>query len=184
MSEWLNPYELREGNEQRNLHLGRYFWAALHVKGQAIANAACSCNYGSDILMKAALAVKRKVVGFDRSKVALEMAKRDYPDLETREQDIQGEAFDGFDALVCLETFEHLEKPWEFLDGLAPSVKELILSTPIIPTKHFNEWHLHDFTLDEVREGLKKRGWTIEREAFQEESNLPQPTYGLFYATR
>lgn len=184
MSEWLNPYDLDERHEQRKLHLGRYNWAALQVRGQKIANAACSCNYGSDILMKAALAVNREVVGFDRNPAGLEMAKRDYPHLEVREGDIQNESFEGFEALVCLETFEHLQDPWAFLDQLAPSVKELVLSTPIIPTKHFNEWHLHDFTMQEVRDGLDVRGWKIEGEAYQDEEMLPKPTYGLFYAIR
>lgn len=183
MAEWLNPYDFKEDNEQRKLHLGRYNWAALHIRAQLIANAACSCNYGSDILMQAKLAAHRVVVGFDRNPRGIEKAKELY-DLPIIQKDIQDEPFFGFQALVCLETFEHLERPWDFLEQLAPTVKELVLSTPIIPTKHFNEFHLHDFTLDEVREGLKKRGWTIKHEAFQDESNLTHPTYGLFYATR
>ena len=184
MSEWIDPYSLHENHEQRKLHLGRYNWAAIHVRSQRIANAACSCNYGSHILMKAENAVNREVVGFDRNENALALAEKFYPGIETRKQDIQNETFDGFTALVCLETFEHLEKPWEFLEGLAPSVKELVMSTPVIPTKHFNEFHLHDFTLEEVREGLKARGWTIQNEAFQDEEMFAKPTYALFYATR
>lgn len=184
MSEWLNPYEFAEDNEQRKLHIGRYRWAATMIHGLAVANAACSCNYGAEILMGKPQVPGRLVVGFDRNPEGLALARKVFPEYEVREQDIQDESFEGFTSLVCLETFEHLKEPWKFLDGLAASVTEIVLSVPVIPTKHFNEWHLHDFTMDEMREGLKKRGWKLKSEATQDESNLQKPTYGLFYATR
>lgn len=128
-------------------------------------------------------AVGRHVIGFDRNDMAIALAKDLYP-LPILKKDIQDEPFYGFDALVCLETFEHLERPWDFLDQLSATVRELVLSVPIIPTKHFNEFHLHDFTFDQVKEGLEKRGWKVEATAYQDEENLTHPTYTLFYATR
>jgi 2-polyprenyl-3-methyl-5-hydroxy-6-metoxy-1,4-benzoquinol methylase len=179
MSEFIEPFDLGEGDAQRRLHLGRYNWANEMVKGFVVANAACSTNYGYEILKKPG----RLVIGFDRNDSALDIARRKNRDWFIK-MDIEKERFDGFTALVCLETFEHLKEPWEFLKGLSQTVKELVLSVPCIPTKHLNEWHLHDFTVNEVREGLNKLRWQINNEALQDEPGLPCPTYFLVYATR
>lgn len=179
MSEWLDPYELPEQDEQRRLHIERYQFAKDNIKGNVVANAACSCNYGYEFLKTPG----RLVIGFDRNPVAIDLARRIYSDMLI-EKDIQDEAFDGFSSLVCLETFEHLEKPWEFLKSLSTTVKEVVLSTPVCPTKHFNEWHLHDFTVEDVKFGLEDNGWNIQQWFFQNEQNLPHPTYLVLYATR
>lgn len=179
MSEFIEPWDLPDGSEQKDLHLGRYRWAAQMIKGNVVANAACSTNYGYEILYQPG----RLVVGYDRSDDALGIATR-----KSRPRfiklDIQEEPFDGYTTLVCLETFEHLPRPWDFLKNLSLTVKELVMSVPIIPTKHFNEFHLHDFTADEVRDGLKNLGWNIQAEAFQDEEWLEKPTYLLIYATK
>lgn len=180
MAEWIDPYSLPEDSEQRRLHLGRYKWAAGMIHGSKVANAACSNNYGAEILDDGL----REIVGFDRNPVSLAQAKDRYKKYAVVEGDIQNQTFDGFTTLVCLETFEHLKEPWKFLDGLSKTVKELVLSTPIIPTKHFNEFHLHDFTQKDVVDGLKDRGWKIQSVAYQDESFLAKPTYILVYATR
>lgn len=179
MAEYIHPYDLPEGDEQRNLHLDRYNWANAHIQSNVIANAACSTNYGTPILERP----QRLVVGFDRNSAALSRA---YDEGRYRfiKRDIQEETFNGFTGLVCLETFEHLERPWDFLSALSCTVRELVLSVPCIPTKHFNEWHLHDFTAQEVIDGLEARGWSVQDTMYQDESPLPKPTYILIYATR
>lgn len=179
MSEYIHPYDLPDGDEQRSLHLGRYRCAAGQIKGMVVANAACSTNYGSEILAK----YGRLVIGFDRNKNAIERARKDGR-FNIIERDLQNETFEGFTTLVCLETFEHLERPWDFLKNIHSTVKELVLSVPCIPTKHFNEWHLHDFTTDEVLSGLASHGWQVVTTTFQDESPLPKPTYLIVYATR
>lgn len=179
MSEFIEPYSLPDGDQQKDLHLYRYRWAKDHIEGSVVANAACSTNYGWEILKENG----RLVIGFDRNDSALDIARKNDRYWFIK-HDIQDERFDGFTSLVCLETFEHLQKPWYFLDNLSPTLKELVLSTPIIPTKHFNEWHLHDFTDEEVKQGLKDRGWNVIDTAFQDEPGLACPTYILVYATR
>lgn len=181
MSEWIDPYSLPDNDEQRRLHLGRYEWAKVNVRGANVANAACSCNYGSKILMECNVP-NRFVVGFDRNPDGLKLARERYPNLKVIDQDIQKEMFQHFDALVSLETIEHLKDPVAFLKGLAPSVKELVASVPIIPTVGINEWHLHDFTKESFRKIVTDLGWKIEREATQDEAG--KETYLLIYATR
>lgn len=179
MSEFIHPYSLNENDEQYKLHVGRYKWAAEMIKGMVVANAACSTNYGSDFLKT----FGRLVIGFDRNPHALEIARKEGRNLVI-DKDIQDETFEGFTTLVCLETFEHLKEPWKFLENLHPTVKEIVISVPCIPTKHFNEWHLHDFTIESFKEGIRERGWNIIHEARQDESWLPKPTYIMVYATR
>lgn len=179
MSEWIHPYLLPDGDQQKNLHIGRYKWAAEMIKGMVVANAACSTNYGSDILKKTG----RLIVGFDRNPAGLAIARRENRDLVI-EKDIQNETFEGFDAIVSLETIEHLDDPHKFVQNWHSTVRECVISVPIIPTKHFNEWHKHDFTKEQAKSLLTTNGWKIEHEAFQDEDGLTKPTYILLYATR
>lgn len=179
MSEYIHPYDLSEGDEQHRLHVGRYKWAAEMLKGLVVANAACSTNYGSPLLAKPG----RLVIGFDRNQTALGRARKEGRDLVI-DKDIQCETFEGFSSIVSLETIEHLPDPKAFVSGWSKTVRECVISVPIIPTKHFNEWHLHDFTKEEARALLTNNGWKIEAEAYQDESGLAQPTYILLYATR
>lgn len=179
MSEFIHPYAINKNDEQYKLHVGRYKWAAEMIKGMVVANAACSTNYGTDFLK----AFGRLIVGFDRNPEALKIARSEGRDLVI-DKDIQNETFEGFTTVVCLETFEHLKEPWKWLENIHPTVKEIVISVPIIPTTQFNEFHLHDFTRDGFKDGIRERGWKIIHEAFQDESWLPKPTYIAVYATR
>lgn len=178
MSEFLDIEKLQDESEQKKLHIERYEWASNRIKGNGIANAACGTNYGARIMERAG----RTIIGFDKNSKALSVA-RTFPQ-EVRDCDIEKERFIGFDVLVSLETIEHLKEPWAFLDRLSKDVKELVISVPIVPTKHFNEWHLHDFTEAEVLEKIKALGWTIVEMAYQNEDALPKPSYLLVYAIR
>jgi 2-polyprenyl-3-methyl-5-hydroxy-6-metoxy-1,4-benzoquinol methylase len=181
MSEWINPHKLPDGDQQKRLHLGRYAWAKemLSINSKAVANAACSCNYGYEYLKRDG----RLVIGFDRNPDGLSQARRDGFSLVV-DKDIQEETFDGFDAIVSLETIEHLKDPYAFVKGWSKTVKECVISVPCIPTKHFNEWHLHDFTQEDARKLVRDAGFTVVSEAFQDEDGLPKPTYMLIYAKR
>lgn len=177
MSEFIEPDELEETDYQRDLHLKRYIWASQMIKGNVVANASCSTNYGWEILKKPC----RLVVGFDRNETALGIAVHKGRKWFIK-MDFQDEDFDGFSTLVSLETIEHLERPFDFLKGLSLTIKELAISVPIIPTKHTNSWHLHDFTETEIKEKVTELGWTIKHDAYQEENGTR--VYLLLYATR
>lgn len=174
VTEWSDIEALPKDDRIRRLHEERYEWAAWAIKGaKRIANAACGTNYGAPIL-----GVKgREVTGFDRGETQAQVAKaRGRGDVVLG--DLQGQTFDGFDALVCIETLEHLERPWDFLRGLSGTVRELVVSVPIIPTKHVNPFHLHDFTAQEVKAGLNALGWVVLKHEVQCHD------VGLFYAVR
>jgi len=55
-----------------------------------------------------------------------------------------------FDVAVCFETLEHLENPQHLADQLMANARTILVSVPTRPTKHMNEYHLHDFTVDDI----------------------------------
>lgn len=163
-TEWCDIPSLPDSDPQKRWHLERYEWAAKLLTGNMVANAACGTNYGTPILQ--AKVPYRRVVGFDRSVAALMTNKSGEWKLI---DDLHDETFVGFDSVVSLETIEHLERPWEWIAGLAPNVKELILSVPVIPTKHANKFHLHDFTAMQITARIYMLGWRITDDEYQTE---------------
>jgi SAM-dependent methyltransferase len=55
-----------------------------------------------------------------------------------------------FDVAVCFETLEHLEDPAHLVSVLKQTKRIILVSVPTRPTKHFNPYHLHDFTVDDI----------------------------------
>lgn len=163
------------------LHIQRYEWAAAHLADaftdqrlESVANAACGTGYGSPILGRALGCVF--VDGFDLDERALETARKRHPEYCFSKRDVTDPFINNYDALVCLETIEHLDDPWTFLSHL--TVQHLVLSTPIIPTKHRNPFHKWDFTKAEIDAALRTAGYTIVD--YQQQCN----DVGLWYATR
>jgi hypothetical protein len=165
-SEWSDIPSLPDTDPQKVWHLYRYEWAAKRLTGKLVANAPCGANYGSPMLYRDG--VERYVWGFDRSHEAANVARaKGYGEVIVC--DIQTKTFGGFDAVVCLEGLEHLQDWKAFLSNLSGSVKELIASVPIIPTKHANPFHLHDIEDNELPVFLAEQGWTIKETEYQDE---------------
>ena len=51
---------------------------------------------------------------------------------------------------VSFETLEHLADYRHMVSWLKRAKCFVILSVPTVPTKHMNEFHLHDFTVDDI----------------------------------
>jgi hypothetical protein len=177
--EWADIPNLPDEDPQKNFHLARYAWAAEHIFGLVVANAPCGSNYGTPMLE--AGVPDRTVVGFDRSDEALAVnEEKGYG--HAIKGDIETNRFAGYDAVVCLEGFEHLKDPVSWLKVLSPDVTELVLSVPIIPTKHNNEHHLADYTEGEILNILKALGWKVVDKAKQAE--FVKDAVLLVYAVR
>ncbi len=170
--EWLDIAS-RPDHPHAAFFIERYVWASKYIKNCKVANAACGTNYGAAILADS----KNAVTGFDVDADAVAVAVRDgltpvvVADVATLD-------LNGFDALVSLETLEHLERPFEWLKQLAPSVKKLVSSVPCIPTIHFNPFHKHDFTVESFVRGLHSAGWIVKETWVQNQDDL------LVYAER
>ena len=118
--------------EPDHLHVERYEWAGrFTLDSDVVLDAACGTGYGKQYL-------HGTYIGADKHPGHLEV------DLETWTPD-----FD-YDVFVGLETLEHLPDYSTYVETAKRARREIIISTPIVPTKHVNEFHVHDFTKEQV----------------------------------
>jgi len=168
--------DVPEENYWYRRHLVVYQWIAARVGGLRVIDMACGEGYGSDVLAAAGAA---SVVGVDANPEAHEHARMRYrrPNLRFERELI--ETFSApADAVVFLQTIEHLQTPGSALDhfrelvgagGVEPvggGVGELpgaggvvYLSTPNVLTlapkgapRSDNPWHVHEYRAHEFEQ--------------------------------
>lgn len=153
-------------------HLARYLFAVEILRKSApkqILDAACGVGYGTKHLAEA---IGAKVVGVDRSDEALSIAKSQFahPNVTFRSDDCHtleaAAEYGPFDAVVSMETFEHLPKPMDFLGAvrrLLNSGGQFIVSTPNAEEfSNAGEWEFHvkEYTAVEFQTMLIEAGFT------------------------
>lgn len=151
-------------------HKLRYQIAKSFCKDHHIVlDAACGIGYGSNIIKEAGC-IGPGVVTYRVDKLPVE--DREPPtynihdvvaDLNTWEPDFE------FDIGVSFETIEHVQDYQHLLTQLKKAREWIICSVPVIPTKHINEWHLHDFAPLELPGYIEDDDWEMY-------SYLEQPT--------
>ncbi len=142
-------------------HLAVYEWIAARVTGLRVIDMACGEGYGAEVLARSAASV----VGVDGNPEAFEHARLRYVRENLRFDrgvvEIYGERR-AFDAVVLLQTIEHLLDPAAALDHfrrlLAPG-GTVYVSTPNVLTlapsgaeRSDNPWHLREYRHQEFRE--------------------------------
>jgi SAM-dependent methyltransferase len=150
-------------------HLVVYQWIAAQVGGARVIDMACGEGYGSDVLAGRAASV----VGVDANPEAHEHARLRYrrPNLRF-ERDLIETFSEPADAIVFLQTIEHLQDPGaaleHFRDLLAADRPGggggvVYLSTPNVLTlapkgapRSDNPWHVHEYRAAEF-EALCRR---------------------------
>lgn len=156
-----------------DLHVARYRFAARFVKGRRVVDLACGAGYGSAILAEAGA---RSVTGVDISEESIRYARERYgrPGIEFVQAD--GMSFapqDGCEAVVSLETIEHVPDAERFvrrLAGFLPPGGMLIGSVPTTLSTDVNPYHLHDFS-----PGCFRRLFRDSRLAIADELEQHQP---------
>ena len=150
--------DVPEENYWYRRHVAVYEWIAARCDGLRVADLACGEGYGSDLLAAHA----SQVVGVDANPEAHEHARLRYrrPNLRF-ERGLIEEFAEPQDAIVFLQTIEHVEHPAELLRGLAELAPISYVSTPnrltLAPPgapKSDNPWHLREYTVAEYRELL------------------------------
>jgi SAM-dependent methyltransferase len=147
--------DVPEENYWYRRHLAVYEWIAGRCDGLAVADLACGEGYGSAMLAGRAA----DVVGVDANPEAFEHARRRYQRPNLRfEQSLVEQFSERRDAIVFLQTIEHVERPAELLRGFAELAPVSYVSTPnrltLAPPgaqKSDNPWHLREYTIDEYR---------------------------------
>jgi SAM-dependent methyltransferase len=136
------------------------------VRGLRVADLACGEGYGADVLARTAA----RVVGVDANPEAHEHARLRYrrPNLSF-ERGLVEQFSTRCDAIVFLQTIEHITQPEPLLERLATGAPVVYVSTPnrltLAPAgapKSGNPWHLREYTLAEYRGLLEPRFARVE----------------------
>lgn len=153
-------------NERRG-HEIRYRMARGFIEpGDTVVDAACGAGYGADILTNG---LDIEYIGYDafmpsklknQSRDNRKFIKQDLCEFEIA---IDPDVFVGF------ETIEHLTDYTTYVKSAKKSRKWIIVSAPIIPTKHINPYHLHDFQYGDLVRLFADHEW-------EEYQTIQQPT--------
>jgi len=150
--------DVPEENYWYRRHLVAYEWIAARVGGLRVVDMACGEGYGSAVLASAAASV----VGIDANPEAHEHARLRYrlPNLRF-ERDLVETFAEPCDAVVFLQTIEHVEDPdsilAHFRSMLAPggtayvSTPNLLTLAPPGAEKSDNPWHLREYRAAQFR---------------------------------
>jgi SAM-dependent methyltransferase len=152
--------DIPEENYWYRRHLAVYRWIAERCRGLRVADMACGEGYGAAVLAEKA----RTVVGVDANPEAHEHAARKYTRSGLSFERALVEEFAGgapYDAVVFLQTVEHVERPEpllaRFASLLAPG-GALYVSTPnrltLAPpgaSRSGNPWHVREYSAQEFR---------------------------------
>ena len=151
--------DVPEENYWFQRHLAVYRWIGERVAGLDVVDMACGEGYGTDELARRAA----RVTGVDANPDAFEHARLKYtrPGVAFARDMVQSWSGEC-DAVVFLQTIEHVENPKEVLDHfrriLRPD-RTAYVSTPNVLTlapegaeKSGNPWHVKEYRADEFRE--------------------------------
>jgi 2-polyprenyl-3-methyl-5-hydroxy-6-metoxy-1,4-benzoquinol methylase len=144
--------DVPEENYWFRRHLVVYEWIAQRLAGKRVIDMACGEGYGADVLARTAAAV----VGVDANPEAHEHARLRYRRGNLRfARDLVESFSEHADAVVFLQTIEHLEDPGEALGHFRSLVGRhgvVYLSTPNVLTlaprgasRSGNPWHVHEY---------------------------------------
>jgi 2-polyprenyl-3-methyl-5-hydroxy-6-metoxy-1,4-benzoquinol methylase len=150
--------DVPEENYWFRRHLAVYEWIAAQVEGLRVIDMACGEGYGSDVLATAAASV----VGVDANPEAHEHARLRYRRANLRfARDLVESFAEPADAVVFLQTIEHLQDPGAVLERFRSLVTSegrgtVFLSTPNVLTlapkgapRSDNPWHVHEYRAEE-----------------------------------
>ncbi len=152
--------DVPEENYWYRRHLAVYEWIAARTVGMRVVDMACGEGYGSEVLSRGAASV----VGVDANPEAHEHARLRYrrENLSFARDLVGSWVGEPCDAVVFLQTIEHVEDPGALLEHfrslLAPG-GAIYVSTPNVLTlappgaeRSDNPWHVHEYRAAEFRE--------------------------------
>lgn len=183
--ERLVPDDIREGEstgaETMALHLARYEWAAAIIADderiQQVLDAACGVGYGSAILAGSKPGVVVTGADIDAAAVAYAQERYGAAGATYKHSDIINLADEStFDAIVSLETIEHVPDPIAAISKFKQLLNAnglFICSVPVTPSVDVNPHHLSDFSAASIRNILRSANFEIVDELSQIQSFNP-----------
>jgi len=151
--------DVPEENYWFRRHLAVYEWLAERVGGLDVVDMACGEGYGVDVLAERAA----RVTGVDANPEAFEHARLKYTRAGVRfVRDLVETYEEPCDALVFLQTIEHVQDPKAVLDHFRAMLRPggtAYVSTPNVLTlappgaeKSGNPWHVKEYRAAEFRD--------------------------------
>jgi SAM-dependent methyltransferase len=158
--------DVPEENYWYRRHLAVYEWIAGRVGGLRVTDLACGEGYGSAVLAESAAGV----VGIDANPEAHDHARLRYGGRGVTFERGLVEEFEGpCDAVVFLQTIEHVSDPGALCERIAAAAPAAYISTPnrltLAPPgaeRSGNPWHVREYTATEYRALLEPRFATVE----------------------
>ena len=150
--------DVPEENYWFRRHLAVYVWVARQVAGLRVIDMGCGEGYGADLLAAGAATV----VGVEANPDAFEHARLRYrrPNLRFARAMVETYA-EPCDAIVLLQTIEHLRDPGAVLEHFAAMLAPggaVFVTTPNVLTlappgaaRSDNPWHVHEYRAEEFR---------------------------------
>lgn len=166
-------------------HRLRYHLArGLCGRNDTVLDAACGVGYGSYILscgnVARVVAVDKEPVDNDYVDLA-QNVRWVTADLNTAERERVREGIERFDVSVTFETIEHLEDPRGFVRWLCEITdRTIVASVPVVPSAHWNEYHLHDFDRDDLPAMFATNGWQLAASFDQPSESSVVYVFGVF----
>jgi SAM-dependent methyltransferase len=158
--------DVPEENYWYRRHVAAYEWIAERCTGLKVVDLACGEGYGADLLARHAA----EVIGVDANPQAFEHARARYrgPNLSF-ERGLVEEFDRTADAVVFLQTIEHIHDPDRLLERISGTAPLAYISTPnrltLAPPgaeKSDNPWHLREYNRREYRQLLEPHFRTVE----------------------
>ncbi|HEX5909124.1 MAG TPA: class I SAM-dependent methyltransferase [Thermoleophilaceae bacterium] len=148
--------DVPEENYWFRRHLAVYEWIAEQVAGQTVVDMACGEGYGTEVLARRAA----RVTGVDANPEAHAHAAAKYTAPGVRfERDLIDHYSEPCDAVVFLQTIEHVQDPAAVLRHFKAMAGVAFVSTPNLLTlapegaeKSDNPWHVKEYRVEEFRE--------------------------------
>jgi SAM-dependent methyltransferase len=161
--------DVPEENYWFRRHLVVYEWIAARVRGMRVIDMACGEGYGSDVLASGAASV----VGVDGNPEAHDHARLRYRASNLRfERQLVDSFCEEADAVVFLQTIEHLQQPGAVLEHFRSIVAGsgvVFISTPNVLTlaprgaaRSDNPWHVHEYRLGEFERLCREHFASVE----------------------
>ena len=150
----------------RERQLAAYHKALEYVKGRHVLEVGCGEGIGTSILAGKAASI----VAIDYSEKALEVARRKYTteNITFTHMKVPPLGFTdmSFDAVVCFQMIEHLQRPEELVADVKRVLRDDALALFATPNKEetisANPYHLHEFFGQEFRELLQAHFGSVE----------------------
>ena len=153
------------GQATLQLHLERYEFAARYIASGRLLDIACGVGYGTSLLVERVPELN-EALGVDIDPDAVAYARQHFGSERTRFIVHDAMTFAdsaGFDAVVSVETLEHVPDPDRLVHQLLGLLRPggvFVASVPTTPSIDVNPYHRTDFTEASFRKLVGRQGLT------------------------